>query len=302
MARRYHTLDVFTDRPLSGNPLAVVHDAADLDTTTMQAIAREFNLSETVFILPATGNHRADIRIFTPTGELPFAGHPTVGAAILIASLDGLQPGAETSFRLGEQAGPVPCAIKRRADGRFAATFEAPRLPVAIDRTPDTTQLAGILGLDSRDIGFGAHVPSRFGAPVSFCYVPVRSRAAVDAIRVDVGWFGETFAAIGENHPAIFAYASETADPDASFYARMFAPGLGIAEDPATGSAAAAFAGVLNRFERLPDGRHAFVIEQGFAMGRPSRIELSLITEAREVKQVAIGGGAVILSDGHLAI
>ncbi|MCZ0732892.1 PhzF family phenazine biosynthesis protein [Phreatobacter sp. AB_2022a] len=302
MARRYHTLDVFTDRPLSGNPLAVVHDAADLDTAAMQAIAREFNLSETVFVLPATGDHRADIRIFTPGGELPFAGHPTVGTAVLLASLDGLNPGSETTFRLGEQAGPVPCRVQRLADGRFTATFEAPRLPAAIDHTPDTAQLAGILGLDSRDVGFGAHVPSRFGAPVSFCYVPVRSRAAVDAIRVDVGWFGETFAAIGENHPAIFAYSSETAAAEAAFYARMFAPGLGIAEDPATGSAAAAFAGVLNRFERLPDGRHGFIIEQGFAMGRPSRIELSLVTRDRVVTGVAIGGGAVILMAGHLSV
>lgn len=302
MARRYHTLDVFTHQPLSGNPLAVVHDAADLDGAAMQAIAREFNLSETVFVLPATGDHRADIRIFTPSGELPFAGHPTVGTAVLLASLDGLKPGAETTFRLGETAGPVPCRVRCGLDGRFEATFEAPRLPVAIDRTPDTTQLAGILGLDSRDVGFGTHVPSRFGAPVAFCFVPVRSRAAVDAISVDVKWFGETFAAIGENHPAIFAYSAETAAPEASFHARMFAPGLGIAEDPATGSAAAAFAGVLNRFERLPDGRHSFTIEQGFAMGRPSRIELSLATENREVKSVAIGGGAVILMDGHLSI
>lgn len=303
MARRYHTLDVFTHKALSGNPLAVVHDAEGLDTEAMQAIAREFNLSETVFVLPeTTARHRADIRIFTPGGELPFAGHPTVGTAIILASLDGLAPGAETTFLLGEKAGPVPCRVTRRDDGRFEASFDAPRLPVALDRTPDSAQLAGILGLESRDIGFAAHVPTRFGAPVSFCFVPVRSRAATDRISVDTRWFAETFAAIREDHPAIFAYTPDTVDPKAAFHARMFAPGLGIAEDPATGSAAAAFAGVLARFERLTDGRHNFAIEQGFAMGRPSRIELGLHARAGAVARVSIGGGAVIIAAGELHI
>jgi trans-2,3-dihydro-3-hydroxyanthranilate isomerase len=303
MARRFHTLDVFTQEPLTGNPLAVVHDAAGLDTAGMLAIAREFNLSETVFVLPETASgHRADLRIFTPGGELPFAGHPTIGTAIVLAMLDGLQPGEETAFVLGEKAGPVPCRVRRAANGAFAANFEAPRLPAPTGPTPDPAQLAGILGLESRDLGFGTHVPSRFGAPVSFCYVPVKTRAAVDAIRVDTRWFGETFEAICESHPAIFAYCPEPTDPAARFYARMFAPGLGVAEDPATGSAAAAFAGALQIFERLADGDHDFLIEQGFAMGRPSRIELGVSVEAAKVARVTIGGGAVVISEGALHV
>jgi trans-2,3-dihydro-3-hydroxyanthranilate isomerase len=301
MARRYHTLDVFTDAPLAGNPLAVVHDATGLDTAAMQKIAAEFNLSETVFVLPETApGHRADIRIFTPGTELPFAGHPTVGTAIILAMLDGLAAGAEMQFVLGEKAGPVPCRVVRHADGRFDATFEAPRRPAVVGPAPDPAQLAGILGLTPSDIGFDGHAPSRYGAPVSFCYVPVKTRAAVDAIRVDTRWFAETFAAIGEDHPAIFAYTRQTVDPNAGFHARMFAPGLGIAEDPATGSAAAAFAGVLAAFDRRAEGDHAVVIEQGFAMGRPSRIALGLTIEGKAVTKVTIGGGAVMIAEGRL--
>ncbi|MDP3547506.1 MAG: PhzF family phenazine biosynthesis protein, partial [Phreatobacter sp.] len=245
-SRRIHTLDVFTHDVLAGNPLAVVHDSAGLDTAAMQAIAGEFNLSETVFVLPeTTPGHRADIRIFTPGAELPFAGHPTVGTAVLLASLDGLAPGADTRFVIGEKAGAVPCLVRRDAAGRYEATFVAPRKPTRLGPAPDPAQLAGVLGLDPRDIGFDHHRPSRFGAPVSFCYVPVKTREAMARIRVDTRWFAETFAAIRDDHPAIFAYSRETVDTGAQFHARMFAPGLGIAEDPATGSAAAAFAGVL---------------------------------------------------------
>ena len=145
-------------------------------------------------------------------------------------------------------------------------------------------------------------MPSRYGAPVSFCYVPVKTRAAIDRIRVDTRWCAETFAAINEDHPAIFVYSRETVDPQAAFYARMFAPGLGIAEDPATGSAAAAFAGALAQFERLSDGAHAIVIEQGFKMGRPSRIALGVTLEAGAIAKVTIGGGAVTIAEGNLLI
>lgn len=300
-ARRIHTLDVFTDEALAGNPLAVVHDTAGLDTAAMQRIAGEFNLSETVFVLPeTTAGHRADIRIFTPGAELPFAGHPTVGTAVLLAALDGLVPGGETAFIIGEKAGPVPCRVTRHADGRFEARFEAPRKPADLGPAPDPAQLAGVLGLTPRDIGFDRHRPSRYGAPVSFCYVPVKTREAMGRIRVDTRWFAETFAAIQDSHPAIFAYSRETVDPAAQFHARMFAPGLGIAEDPATGSAAAAFAGVLAAQEGLADGTHQIIIEQGFEMGRPSRIALGLTLAGGNVETVTIGGGAVIVTEGRL--
>jgi trans-2,3-dihydro-3-hydroxyanthranilate isomerase len=299
-SRRFHTLDVFTHEALAGNPLAVVLDASGLNTAAMQKIAGEFNLSETVFVLPGSDSHRADIRIFTPGAELPFAGHPTVGTAVLLAALDGLAPGGETAFVLGEKAGPVPCRVTRDAAGRYEAQFEAPRMPAELGPAPDPAQLAGVLGLELRDIGFDRHRPSRFGAPVSFCYVPVRTREAMARIRVDTRWFAETFAAIADDHPAIFAYSRETVDPEAGFHARMFAPGLGIAEDPATGSAAAAFAGVLAAREGFADGSHAVVIEQGYEMGRPSRIRLGLTLAAGRVSAVTIGGGAVILTEGRM--
>ncbi len=170
----------------------------------------------------------------------------------------------------------MPCRV-RRDDGRaLHRHLRRPRKPRDLGPAPDPAQLAGVLGLEPRDIGFDRHRPSRYGAPVSFCYVPVKTREAMDRIRVDTRWFAETFAAIGDDHPAIFAYTRETVEPSAGFHARMFAPGLGIAEDPATGSAAAGFSGVLAAFEGLPDGQHGLVIEQGFAMGRPSRIHLGV--------------------------
>jgi trans-2,3-dihydro-3-hydroxyanthranilate isomerase len=300
MDRRYVTLDVFTETPLAGNPLAVVLEADGLDTAAMQAIAREFNLSETVFVLPPDDpRHRARLRIFTPQRELPFAGHPTVGTAVLLG-LESANGADAQAFGLEEEVGTVACVVEPGTDGRGRARFRLPRLPrVAGESVPDADAAWGI-GLDPEDIGFDRHRPSHHSAGVPFDLIPVRSLAAIARASVS----GEGFAKVFGNRtfPAAFVYTRETAVPGRHFHARMFAPGSGIPEDPATGAAVAAFAGALMQFEPMGDGEHSFVIEQGYEMGRPSEIELQLVIRDGALASVEIGGGAVIVSEGRLRL
>ena len=301
MSRRFYTLDVFTSEVLKGNPLAVVLDAEGLDDRRMQAIAREFNLSETVFVRdPAQAGHRASLRIFTPGQELPFAGHPTVGTAVLLALLDRSGKPGEIAFDLEEKVGVVPCAIEISGDDRGHATFTVPRLPERVGDLPEKTKLARGLGLEPDAIGFGSHEPGIYSAGVPFACVPLRSRDAVTRARPQGQAFTEAFAAVFEGHPNAYVYCADPLDNAHAYHARMFAPSAGIAEDPATGSAAAAFAGVIMASDKPGDGEHRFVIEQGDAMGRPSRITLMLSVTGGHLRQTKIGGEAVIVSEGRL--
>jgi trans-2,3-dihydro-3-hydroxyanthranilate isomerase len=300
MPRRFATLDVFTRRPLAGNPLAVVLDAEGLDDAAMQAIAREFNLSETVFVFaPKDAHHRASLRIFTPGRELPFAGHPTVGTAVLLGLKDTARPADAVAFGLEERIGTVACAVEIEGERAGHARFRVPRLPAIWGEGRDPAQAAWALGLDPHEIGFGRHVPSRHTAGVNFDFVPV---ATLDAIgRASPA--GEGFAKVfGEasDRPAAYVYTQQTTHPGHHFHARMFAPSFGIGEDPATGSAAAAFAGVLMQCEPLGDGEHSFVIEQGYEMRRPSEIALQIVIRDGALASAEIGGAAVVVGEGSL--
>jgi trans-2,3-dihydro-3-hydroxyanthranilate isomerase len=300
MPRRFTTLDVFTRRPLAGNALAVVLDAEGLDDAAMQAIAREFNLSETVFVFaPKDAHHRASLRIFTPGRELPFAGHPTVGTAVLLGLKDTARPADAVAFGLEERIGTVACAVEIEGERAGHARFRVPRLPAIWGEGRDPAQAAWALGLDPHEIGFGRHVPSRHTAGVNFDFVPV---ATLDAIgRASPA--GEGFAKVfGEasDRPAAYVYTQQTTHPGHHFHARMFAPSFGIGEDPATGSAAAAFAGVLMQCEPLGDGEHSFVIEQGYEMRRPSEIALQIVIRDGALASAEIGGAAVVVGEGSL--
>lgn len=297
MQRRFVTLDVFTERRFAGNPLAVVLDSEGLDDEAMQSLAREFNLSETVFVRPPTDTrHRASLRIFTPSRELPFAGHPTVGTAVLLA-LDQATGADAQAFGLEERAGAVPCVAERRGPDLGYARFRLPQLPAVLDGAADPTAAAWALGLDPTDIGFDRHAISRRTAGLPYDLVPVRSLEAVRRARPS----GEAFAQVfGGEHPAAYVYTRETWLAGRHFHARMFAPGLGIPEDPATGSAVAAFAGVLMQFEPLGEGEHSFVVEQGYEMGRPSEIELQITIRAGALVGAEIGGSAVVVARGEI--
>jgi trans-2,3-dihydro-3-hydroxyanthranilate isomerase len=296
MVRRYKVFDVFTDRILAGNPLAVVLGAEGLDDRAMQAIAREFNLSETVFVRPPTlPAHSAAVRIFTPARELPFAGHPTIGTAVCL----GLEraPNAEVDavIVLEEEVGSVRCGV-RCGSGRGFAEFDCPRLPERIPRAARKEQAASALGLAPADIGFENHAPSAWSAGVAYDFVPVANMSVLGkAAPARAEWQ----AAFGEGGAA-FLYTRETEGHDHAFRARMFAPEAGIQEDPATGSAVAAFAGALLDFDGLLDGEYSAIIEQGFEMGRPSLIRLEMTVSRGALTNVRIGGNAVLVAEGSL--
>lgn len=295
MGRRYHILDVFSRRPLAGNPLAVVSEAEGLDTQDMQAIAREFNLSETVFLLPPRDPvNMAQARIFTPTTELPFAGHPTVGAGVLVATLEApdLIAAQEIDLVLEEAIGLVRCTVRHRRGEAAHARFEAPQLAECCGEAPAIADLAAQLGLDPQEIGFEAHLPSCFSAGLPFTFVPVAS--------IDVLGRAKIEPSAGER--ACFYLFAPDGDGPRAVRTRMLARGLGIAEDPGTGSAAAALAGALLRGERLADGDHDCRILQGVEMGRPCRIGLAFTVEGSQLTGTTIGGEAVIVAEGSLRL
>ena len=301
MSRRFVTLDVFTGNALAGNPLAVVLDCEGLDAPRMQAIAKEFNLSETVFVsAPADERQRADIRIFTPGRELPFAGHPTVGTAVLLAILDQAGAPGALAFGLKEQVGIVPCAAEVESGTKGWARFRLPRLPFTWGDGKAASECAWALGLDPTEIGFERHVPSRHSAGVAYDLVPVASLDAVARARPQGDAFDKVFG--DSDHPAAYVYARIPGVAGHRFRARMFGPGMGIAEDAATGSAAAAFAGALMQCEPLGDGEHNIVIEQGVEMGRPSEIALQMVIENGALSYAEIGGHAVVISRGELLL
>jgi trans-2,3-dihydro-3-hydroxyanthranilate isomerase len=297
MRRAYYTLDVFADEALNGNPLAVVLDAEGLDDRRMQRIAREFNLSETVFVgEPKNPINSAAVRIFTPSRELPFAGHPTVGTAVLLAHLRARDLLATQDLRvvLEEAVGDVVCVARHRRGAAMAAYFHLPRLPEKLGPGPDPATLAAGLELDVSDVGFDAHAPVVMSAGVPYLMAPLNSREAVARARPDRRLWGEN------GGPAAFLYCRETAEPGAEFHARMFGAGWGVYEDPATGSAVAAFAGALMASEPPGDGEAMYVIEQGYEMGRPSRISLGLRVEGGKLVDATIGGSARIVCEGFL--
>ncbi|WP_306117781.1 MULTISPECIES: PhzF family phenazine biosynthesis protein [unclassified Roseitalea] len=298
MSHAYAIYDVFTQTAFAGNPLAVVFDAEGLDDAAMGRIAREFNLSETIFLMPpANPAHSCAARIFMPAGELPFAGHPTVGGAIALSERDG---GPMDRLMVIEEAiGPVRVALHGGAVPY--AEFDLPRLPEAQTPVLDTGAVAAALGLAPSEIGFENHVISQWDAGVPYLCVPVANREAIARARFDeAAWLAhfDGFDPLDVLCP--YLYCRQSVGHDSAFSVRMFGPHHGIAEDPATGSAAAAFAGAIERFDGLAEGPNAWWIEQGIDMGRPSRIRLEATGRNGTMDAARIGGHAVKVAEGRL--
>lgn len=293
----FTTYDVFTARRYGGNPLAVVEGAETLDTRAMQTIAREFNLSETIFVLPPENPaHAARVRIFTPTYEMPFAGHPTVGCAIHLARQRfGDASPIDAMIVLEENVGPVRCAVRLLPDEAAFAEFDTPSLAARNGEAPANSEIAQALGVTESQLGFARHSPTRFSAGAPFLFAPIDSLASLASCRP-----GFDMDRVLKGDVGIVAYTRlQHGDPRA-FRVRMFAPGAGVPEDPATGSAAAAFAGVLAAFENLPDGEHSLPLEQGIEMGRPSIIALEVHIRAGKLAGCRVGGNAVHISAGTI--
>lgn len=305
MARRYAIYDVFTDRRLSGNPLAVVFDTDGLSDEAMQAITREMNLSETVFIWSAESNgHSAKIRIFTPGKELPFAGHPTVGAAIALAERDH-QPGVtelDLMSVLEEQVGPVRCAVKMRRGEATFAEFEIPRRPVRIDIPLDREGIADSITVKTTDMAFENHTLSIWTAGVPFLLVPLRNLATVQNLEFESTLWERVAPFVDGALASAYVYCRGGVHHQAKFHARMFSPDMRIWEDPATGAAVAALAGAIQQFDALPDGHHPIVVEQGLEIGRTSFIHLHIDSRGGEISKARIGGQAVKVAEGMLHI
>jgi len=296
---RFVHVDVFSERAFAGNQLAVVFDAHSLSTAEMQDIAREMNLAETTFILPS---RRADcmarVRIFTPAREMPFAGHPTIGTAWVLAA-HGLAPAGADHFVLDEEIGPVPVDLEGEPSApRFVwmrdrdATFD----PEVRDREG----VASALGLKVDDLLSGAPIePGTTGN--KFLYVPLRDPATVDRVIVDVHRLAEV--APATTHIGIFVLAPDPNSGACRVYSRMFAPAHGVAEDPATGSASGALGAYLVRHSLVhASGETRIVSEQGTMMGRQSFVHIALHARGGISTKIRVGGGVVPVIEGTLRV
>jgi trans-2,3-dihydro-3-hydroxyanthranilate isomerase len=295
MMHSFATLDVFTERRFAGNPLAVVFDADGFEGSTMQAVAHEFGHPETVFVLkPQAAGSTARVRIFTPAMELAFAGHPTIGTALMLA----LRRGAGANVTLEEKIGPVQCRVDVQSNSHGRASFIVPALPKPAGKPTSRGAISDALGLDPVDIGFGNFAPAKCSVGNTFTFIPVCSIDAVRRCHIDDAKWDAAFEANGQSFA--FVFSRETDAPGRDFHARMFAPRAGVREDPATGSAVAAFSGLCAQALRLADGEHHFVIEQGFEMGRPSLIELGLTIRGGLLTAASVGGPAVVVTEGTI--
>jgi trans-2,3-dihydro-3-hydroxyanthranilate isomerase len=297
MKLNFVTLDVFTATRFAGNSLGVVFDADGIDAATMQVIAREFNHPETVFVLqPKAAGSTAGARIFTPNREMPFAGHPTVGTALVLT----LRRGAGNDVVLEEKIGPVQCRVVAEGSDHGRSSFIIPAMPSEASAAASREAIAAALGLAVDDIGFDGHQSSRWSAGNAFTFVPLRTIEAVRRCQIVDACWSAAFEATG---PAgAFVFCRQPEDKRNDFHARMFAPSFGVREDPATGSAAAAFAGFCAKSLSLGDGEHRFVIEQGFEMGRPSLIELGVTMQDGKLASATVGGPAIIVTEGTIEV
>lgn len=296
MGYRYFICDVFTDRRFGGNPLAVLPEAGGLSDEQMQQIAREFNFSETSFVFPAEAGHTRRVRIFTPTKEVPFAGHPNIGTAFALATAGELGPiGASITVTFEEKAGLVPITIHQDKGKPIWCELAAPQ-SLSLGKTMSTQSLASAVSLATDDIVTRRHLPQVASVGLPFLIAELKDRAALERAR--------------SNMDGVDALVAEGVIPDIHLYthsadefdirARMFAPLDGVPEDPATGSANCALVGLLSHYNEVTDGIFRWRIAQGVEMGRPSVLEAR--TEKREgiVVSIRIGGACVLVSEGFV--
>ena len=298
---RYLHVDVFTSTRFEGNQLAVFPDPAGLSSAMMQTIAQEMAFSETTFVFPKEGAGDVRMRIFTPGDELPMAGHPTVGTTFALAAEGVIQAGRrEFVFELG--VGPTPVTLEW-GDGVLEFVWMKQGLPEFGATIAAREALAAAVGVDARDLAaFPVQIVS---CGVPFLFVPLLSRAAVDAVTVDRRAFKALFADAGlKEHPAFFFTTKQAADSDeATVYSRMLAPGFGVAEDPATGGASGPLGCYLltHGLVSADSARHMLSL-QGVAMRRPSRIHISIDSDDGKITRVRVGGTAIVVGRGELDV
>jgi trans-2,3-dihydro-3-hydroxyanthranilate isomerase len=300
MQRRYVTVDVFTDRAFGGNPLAVVLDAGGLSTAQMQAIASEFNYSETTFVLPPrdSGND-AQVRIFTVTSEIPFAGHPNVGTAFVLATRAAKRP---ARLKFEEAAGLVGIEISHEAGRVAGAELAAPQSLSRLTRF-GSEQAAGCASLLASDVTTDRHSPVIVSVGMPFLVAELGSRDALRRARPDAAAFARILPC--DDAFAVYLYTRDvpTAEKPCDLQARMFFPGSsGLAEDPATGSATVATAALLADLANEKDGELKLLLGQGFDMGRPSLLHTRVRKERGAVVSAHVGGACVQMMEGTFSL
>ena len=295
MRYRYYICDVFTDMRFGGNPLAVLPEASGLSAEMMQSIAREFNFSESTFVLPAEQGHTRRVRIFTPTQEVPFAGHPNIGTAFTLATIGDV--GVNTQITFEEDAGLVPITIRQEADRPVWCELFAPQ-PVWIGQSISAEQAATVLSLNVDDIVTTNHPPQEASVGLPFLIIELRDRDALERARINIDQLHALEAAgiVADVH----LYTRNNNGSAYDIHARMYAPFDNVPEDPATGSANCALVGMLTQINAQSDGEYSWQIAQGFEMGRPSILSARTRKENGEVTGVWIGGSCVMVSEGWI--
>ncbi|BFM40828.1 PhzF family phenazine biosynthesis isomerase [Synechocystis sp. LKSZ1] len=298
----FYTLDVFTDQIFGGNPLAVFPEAEGLSPAQMQKVAAEINYSETVFVFPPTtpqGDYR--LRIFTPATELPFAGHPTIGTAFLLGHLGKVSLNSEpTIIVLEEGVGPVAVTLYTEQGQLYKTELTVAQLPQALPDPPSVEILAPILSLSPEQIRQGQERPRCYSCGLPFLFVPLVDYPALTQAQLQQHSWETQLRSQAVN--CLYLFTDKVPDnPSAHFQARMFAPSLGIEEDPATGSAVAAFAGYLS--QHFPQsGVFSWRVIQGVEMGRPSTLDLVMEQTSQGLQSVKVSGRSVVVSHGWFEI
>jgi trans-2,3-dihydro-3-hydroxyanthranilate isomerase len=307
---RYATLDVFTEVPFGGNPLAVLPDARGLETAEMQAIALEFGYSETTFVLPpADPRHTAQVRIFTPKWELPFAGHPNVGTAVQLArlgSVHGRKIDGDTLL-FEEKAGIVAVAIERSGGEAVGATLVAPE-PLSVGAEVPVEAIAASISLAEDAIVTTRHLPRFASVGLGFLMVELADRQTLERAKANIAALTEATERYGSGAArlSLHLYTRQGADTgrgaSVDVRARMFSPLGGVPEDPATGSANAALTGFLASLARERDLDFTLRIAQGVEMGRPSRLLGHAQKRGGKIQRVEIGGRCVPMMSGEITL
>ena len=298
MKYRYYICDVFSERRFGGNPLAVLPKADGLSDHQMQQITREFNFSESAFVFPAKAGNTRHVRIFTPGGEIPFAGHPNVGTAFVLASSGEFgEVSSSLTVTFEEEAGLVPITIYRE-EGAVARCEVAAPESLSLGKTIAIELVASAVSLNPEDILTDTHHPQVCSVGLPFVITELKDRTALERARINMSGFDAL--ADMDIKPSLHLYVRVSDGFD--IRARMFAPLNGVPEDPATGSASCALAGLLAHYKKEPSGSFNWRIAQGVEMARPSILLARAEKADGTVQATWVGGSCVMVSEGSILI
>jgi trans-2,3-dihydro-3-hydroxyanthranilate isomerase len=302
MKYKFYTCDVFTEERFGGNQLAVFPKASGLSDRQMQQITREFNYSETAFVLPAEAGQTRKVRIFTPAQEIPFAGHPNVGTAFVLATIGELGELRSTQIvTFEEQAGLVPIQIET-ANGKVTSCELTAPAELSLGETVPVELVAAAVSLDAKDIATEAHPPQLVSVGLPFVMVELHNRAALERVKINTAGFEKVRDHLAGEAVRASIYLYTKATGELNLRARMLAPLSGVPEDPATGSATCAVVGLLAQLNEKPTDSIKLRIAQGVEMGRPSLLSARAEKVEAVVRSTHVGGACVLVSEGTIDV